>query len=937
MSEIARESAPPVNPMNTGAPAEAAELPPIAWRKGPLLLALVLFAAHFLLSSFSGSIPGAVPLGTALIVGCAVALLDGLGAFDAALGETGTTVSVRDMFRVCATAVLAFLCFAAAVAGAAHLRGPAAVWGIVVTAAFTGFAITLVGVGRLFGAYDDRPLWRREGFWVVGVSAWTILPTLGAYSLWDPWETHYGEVAREILARNDWISLWWAQDGWFWSKPILNFWIQALAMSALGVGFRSDEFLSPGAATLAHPEWALRTPNALLTILAVYVLYKGFAKAMGRRPALIGALVLCTVPDWYFLAHQTMTDMPFVASLTMAMGLLVYGLAVPDDAIAPATSIQCGSRTLKISSWHLLFGVVLVLVLPQISYLFSRNLEFVWTADLKGFRPHFDEFMSGSAGNCGTPGNEACTMQIPAASPRALLNTPGFGAMLRRTFLGWEPIVQGTLWTALLAVLVVPCLREQRIRRLAVIGAWVAMALATMGKGPAGIILPAGVVFVHLASTRRWRDLASSELVSGLVALIVVAMPWYVAMFVRHGPPFTDRLIFHDMFNRAFSHVHDTNEGEDTSFRFYFWQLGYALCPWTALAPMALARSVVFGKSTPKREAATFCVAWAVLGFGLFSLMGTKFHHYAFPLVPPLAMVIGILLDDLLDEQGVAVPRARKGFAAIFAVLLAVIGVSRFGVAPQESSAGLAFSPLGLILLVIAVGLGIYAIWGLQPQAGGSAEGARPSTAGAGAGLVCGAFLVLVVGHDLFERTPEAPGAVRLLQLFTYNYKRPWPVELDFAAPLAAFTVVAAALTILLSRPASRQVILVAWLSLASIVTVWGLDVYFIAVSPHWGQRELFEAYYKERGSADEPVIAYQMNWKGENIYSGNRVPAFVSSGAAFTAWIKKKQEQGVHRFFFVTEHSRVAGLRAEVQGKTFREVTTKKLNNKFLLVEATF
>ncbi len=51
-------------------------------------------------------------------------------------------------------------------------------------------------------------------------------------------------------------------------------------------------------------------------------------------------------------------------------------------------------------------------------------------------------------------------------------------------------------------------------------------------------------------------------------------------MYVRHGSPFTDRLIFHDMFNRASAHcVHDTNEaeGDDTSLRFYVWQLGLGM------------------------------------------------------------------------------------------------------------------------------------------------------------------------------------------------------------------------------------------------------------------------------------------------------------------------------------------------------------------------
>ena len=912
----------------TAHPAE--EPPAIARRPQSLALAFALLFAHLVLCAFGKTVSVGVPVGVVLIVAASIAFLDGLGSFEAAVGEVQGSVSFGAVARAAGASLLAFVGFAGAVAAASHLAGPPALHGLVVTITFTIFAASLVGLGRLFGAFDARPLWQREGFWVVGVSAWTILPTLGAFSLWDPWETHYGEVAREILARNDWISLWWAQDGWFWSKPILNFWVQSLAMGALGVGFRSDAFLSPeGAPHLAHPEWAVRTPNALLTILAVYVLYKGFAKAIGRRPAMLGALVLSTVPDWYFLAHQTMTDMPFVASLTIAMGLLVYGLAVPDEALAPVTEVRLGARTLKVSAWHLLFGVVLALALPQIVYLFSRNVEFVWTADLKGFRPHFDEFTSGSAGNCGLPGNEACNPQVPAAVPRALANGEGFGTGVRRFFVGWEPALQGALWSVLLAVLVVPSLREQRVRRLAVLGAWVAMALATMGKGPAGIVLPAGVVFVYLASTRRWRDLASSEIVSGLVALLVVALPWYVAMFVRHGPPFTDRLIFHDMFNRAFSHVHDTNEGDDTSFRFYVWQLGYALFPWCALVPMALARTVSSGVESAKREAATFCVAWSVLGFALFTMMGTKFHHYAFPIVPPLAMIVGILLDDLLEEAPAEAPRGRKAVAACVAVVLGIAGVAPFFGPASAVSAGMQFSLLGVALLAAAVLVGFYAF------SGGAAGGT--SRAGAGAGLLAGALLVLAVGRDLADRNVDSPGAIRLLQLFTYNYKRPWPADLDFAAPLAGFALVAAVLTITLARPASRRVVVVAWLALTSLTTVWGLDRYFIAVAPHWGQRELFEAYYRERSSAREPVVAYQMNWKGENIYTGNNVPAFVSSGTPFTAWLRKKQDEGVHRFFFVTEHSRLGGLRSEAQGKSFREVTTKALNNKFVLVEVTY
>src|ERR1700737_2895305 len=66
------------------------------------------------------------------------------------------------------------------------------------------------------------------------------VPFAGNYGLWDPWETHYGEVARQMVERNDWISLWWPGSpddrATFWSKPVLTFWLMALSMKVFGLG-----------------------------------------------------------------------------------------------------------------------------------------------------------------------------------------------------------------------------------------------------------------------------------------------------------------------------------------------------------------------------------------------------------------------------------------------------------------------------------------------------------------------------------------------------------------------------------------------------------------------------------------------------------------------------------------------------------------------------
>ena len=105
--------------------------------------------------------------------------------------------------------------------------------------------------------------------------------------------------------------------------------------------------------------------------------------------------------------------------------------------------------------------------------------------------------------------------------------------------------------------------------------------------------------------------------------------------------------------------------------------------------------------------------------------------------------------------------------------------------------------------------------------------------------------------------------------------------------------------------------------------------------APHWGQHEVMQAYYDNRHDANEPLVAYQMNWKGENFYTGNKIPAFVSSGAAFTTWVKQQKEKGVKVMFFVTEHSRTGGLRSEAGAKSYKEITDKDLCNKFVLVRA--
>jgi 4-amino-4-deoxy-L-arabinose transferase-like glycosyltransferase len=914
-----------------------------------------------------------VPLGALFVGVAAFGVMDLLGSFDdpdERVAHRATIGSLRAPLAAFVALVLLFLA-SLSFASAGMLLGQAG-WGVVVTVAFLGAVVGLFELGRALGVYahDEegvaRPLWERHGFWVVALGAALLMPFMGSFSLWDPWETHYGEVAREMLARDDWISLWWAQDGWFWSKPVLDMWMQAIAMATLGIHYEPDKMLiGAGTQPVWHPEWAVRAPVVLLTILAAYLLYKGASKSIGRRAAFIGSVVLATMPDWYMIAHQTMTDMPCVAALSACMGLVLIGLHTPHDATVRSYEVSLGSTRIRLTGWHLVFGAVLVCLLPQILYLLSRNCEFVWNAGgAHGFRWHWDEFRSGSGGgNCGLPGNEECRTTLPATIPHSTGATPeSFGLMVWRTIGAVEPGIQAIGWIALAGWLLAMNWGERRAQRLYYLGAWFFAAIATLGKGPEGVVLPIVATFGYLAFSRPTEDffarirrvgqeLSRFEIVGGLVVLLIVAMPWYVAMYVRHGPPFTDRLIFHDMFNRAFHHVHDTNEGDDTSIRFYLWQLGYALFPWTGLAPAGLMWWMRGGDTPEQRrraDAALLFFMWFLFTFALFTYMGTKFHHYILPGVPPLAMLIGLVLDDMLGDRPVPTGTAlvKYSVAMTGGVTLLVLGVSWaqpgsfMGTKPDGALPG---PSLGVAIPAIVVGGGFVAlaVW-LARDVGrwkaGAADFARVHTSRMmGVLSVAGGLLLVLVGRDLVIKPENAdqPGAIRLLHLFTYNYRRPWPDSLDFSAPLAAFTVVAIAVLLALGAQRARRHAVAAWCALGLVWGVWGLDVYMIKTAPHWGQHEAIAAYYADRSSPDDVLVAYQMNWKGENFYTGNRIPAFVSTGATFTSWLKKKKDEGVKVMYFITEHGRISGMKNEVAAKSYREITDKNLCNKFVVVRA--
>jgi len=87
----------------------------------------------------------------------------------------------------------------------------------------------------LLAKFKAWPVEYRTTLVAALMASLVLLPYLGAVGLWDPWETHYGEVAREMVQRNDYVHPYW-ENAWFFSKPAFTMWMMALGLQAADGG-----------------------------------------------------------------------------------------------------------------------------------------------------------------------------------------------------------------------------------------------------------------------------------------------------------------------------------------------------------------------------------------------------------------------------------------------------------------------------------------------------------------------------------------------------------------------------------------------------------------------------------------------------------------------------------------------------------------------------
>lgn len=160
---------------------------------------------------------------------------------------------------------------------------------------------------------------------------------------------------------------------------------------------------------------------------------------------------------------------------------------------------------------------------------------------------------------------------------------------------------------------------------------WTALAVGVLLKGVVILMVVTLAAATLCVIDRSVRWLFALRPLPGIAWLILLASPWFIAMYVRSGDAFFARFIGLETLGK----VGGAQQGHGAPPGLYLLMFFVTFFPAATL----------FGLATPavwaaRREPATrFLLAWLLPSWLLFELIVTKLPHYVLPLYPAVAVL----------------------------------------------------------------------------------------------------------------------------------------------------------------------------------------------------------------------------------------------------------------------------------------------------------
>ena len=245
-----------------------------------------------------------------------------------------------------------------------------------------------------------------------------------------------------------------------------------------------------------------------------------------------------------------------------------------------------------------------------------------------------------------------------------------------------------------------------RHRKRNLLFSYAAMGLATLAKGPLGLVLPGMVIGTFLIFEKKLNFIRQMQLGWGSLIFLAVAAPWYILISLKN-PGYAHYFFVYQNLGSFGS----SDPRHPEPFYYYIPVFLGGFFPWSCFFPQAFIYAMRRRFEIP-RGRTIFLILWVAVIFIFFSIAGSKLPTYILPVFPAAALLTALLWRQMLET---AAPDIRRFFlytflpvAAIFLGALIYLWVSPLaeveyetGISPMQIN----LAALWMVGFILAAGI----------------------------------------------------------------------------------------------------------------------------------------------------------------------------------------------------------------------------------------
>jgi len=198
---------------------------------------------------------------------------------------------------------------------------------------------------------------------------------------------------------------------------------------------------------------------------------------------------------------------------------------------------------------------------------------------------------------------------------------------------------------------------------------WVSFGLGNLAKGPAPVIYVFVPILAYIVILRQWKVIRRMLPVVGPVITLIIILPWPLA--IAHRMNWDIAIWKQEFFDRLFG----AYEAGHYQIYYYLGMMFKYITPWVAFLPMALA-APFYRRWEEKQPVMKFLWLWFVTSLVFLTIDAGKRQHYILPSMPAMAILIGVLLDDMVFARKAYTQRFARNVLKGHAIAIIVGAVS---------------------------------------------------------------------------------------------------------------------------------------------------------------------------------------------------------------------------------------------------------------------